>query len=355
MKIQITTFLLILLSLTTFSQTYNSPESIEFDYANNRWLIANNSGGNILARSTSGVLSYFVTGVAGPHGIEIVDDTLYVCSGGILKAYNLISAAPIFSINLGATFLNGITHDANYLYISDFSAKKIFRFDMATRAFSVFVTGLAKSPNGIIYDAPNNRCVFVNWGASAPIMAFDVTTATVSTVTTTALGNCDGIAKDGAGNYYVSSWTLNGISMFNNTFTGGPTTVVTGLSSPADIFYNVLSDTLGVPNSGSGNNTTYHYFGVTSINENNNLFKLNIHPNPIINFCELSYELQEQGKVTISLFDTKGEMVKTILTEQQRKGVHSITTDFSEFTAGNYVIVISNGKYTKTNKLMIVE
>ena len=138
-----------------------------------------------------------------------------------MKAYNLISAAPIFSINLGATFLNGITHDADYLYITDFSAKKIYRFDLVTIAFTVFVTGLAKSPNGIIYDQPNNRCVFVNWGTAAPIMAFDITTAAVSTITTTTLGNCDGIAKDGAGNYYVSSWTLNGISRFNNTFTGG--------------------------------------------------------------------------------------------------------------------------------------
>ena len=355
MKIIYTALLLIFISLTGFAQTYNSPESIEFDYANNRWLIANNNGNNILARNSAGTLSIFVPSVTGPHGIEVVNDTLYVCSGTTLKAYNINTAAQIFSINLSATFLNGITHDANYLYITDFSAKKIFRFDMATRAFSVFITGLAKSPNGIIYDAPNNRCVFVNWGASAPIMAFDVTTATVSTVTTTTLGNCDGIAKDGAGNYYVSSWTLNGISMFNNTFTGGPTTVVTGLSSPADIFYNVLSDTLGVPNSGSGNNTTYHYFGVTSINENNNIFKFNIHPNPVFKTAELIYDLQTQGKVTISLFDTKGELVKTILAAQQLKGVHSTTADFSGVASGSYLIVMSNGNNTTTKKLMIIE
>jgi hypothetical protein len=38
--------------------------------------------------------------------------------------------------------------------------------------------------------------------------------------------------------------------------------VVTGLSNPADIFYNTITDTLGVPNAGSGNTTSYHYLGI---------------------------------------------------------------------------------------------
>ena len=62
-----------------FAQAYNSPESVEFDYAHNRWLIANNSGNNILARSSAtGAVTLFATCSGGPHGIEIVNDTLYV-------------------------------------------------------------------------------------------------------------------------------------------------------------------------------------------------------------------------------------------------------------------------------------
>ena len=347
--------LLLLATFTSFAQTYNSPESIEYDYTNNRWLIANNSGNNILARNTSGVLSYFVTSVSGPHGLEIVDDTLYVCSGSTLKAYNLTTAAPIFSISLGASFLNGITHDANYLYITDFSAKKIYRFDLVTRAFTVFITGLAKSPNGIIYDQPNNRCVFVNWGTAAPIMAFDITTAAVSTITTTTLGNCDGIAKDAAGNYYVSSWSLNGISRFNNTFTGGPTTVVTGLSSPADIFYNVLSDTLGVPNSGSGNNTTYHYFGVTAINESSNeQFSFSVNPNPVISKVELTYELKEKSRIKVSLCNVNGSFIKTILEEVQERGIQSRSIILDGILPGNYLLLISNGSKRARKKIIVV-
>ena len=349
----------ILFSVAGFSQAYNSPESIEFDYANNRWFIANNGSGQILTRaSATGVRTVFASGIAsGPHGLEIVNDTLYVCDGGNIKMYNINTAASIGTISMSATFLNGITHDNTYLYATDFTAKKIYRINIATRAFSVFVTGLAKSPNGIIYDQPNNRCVFVNWGASAPIMALDVTSAATSTITTTTLSNCDGIAKDGAGNYYVSSWGLNGISRFNNTFTGGPTTVVTGLSSPADICYNLLTDTLGNPNSGSANNTTYHYFGTTTAIDESEKSKFNfsVNPNPIAKSAEIIFETQSEGNVKIELFDVKGQLLKTIVNEVQSKGTHSINFDRSSFSAGNYFFTISTSIGIETKKVVIAE
>lgn len=260
-----TLFASLLFVITCYAQTnYNSPESIEFDYTNNRWLIANRAAGNILARSSAtGTLSVFTTLPNAPYGIEIVGNTLYACDGASIKGYDLTTATEVFNVNIGATFLNGITHDNNgNLYATDFTAKKIYRVKIATQQYTTFVTGLAKSPNGIIYDQPNNRCVFVNWGSNAPIMAVNLTDSTTSTLTSTTLSNCDGIAKDGLGNYYVSSWGLNGISKFNNTFSSGPITVVTGLSNPADIFYNTVTDTLGAPNAGSGNTTTYHYLGV---------------------------------------------------------------------------------------------
>ena len=348
----------ILFSVAGFSQAYNSPESIEFDYANNRWLIANNSGNNILSRSSvTGVVTVFAPCTGGPHGIEIVNDTLYVNAGGNIKLFNINTAASLGTIAMGAAFLNGLTHDATYLYSTDFSAKKIYRINIATRAFSVFVTGLAKSPNGIIYDQPNNRCVFVNWGAAAPIMAFDVTTGVVSTPMTTTLGNCDGITRDPAGNYYISSWTGNKITRFTSAF-ASPTTVVTGLDSPAEIFYNILTDTLGNTNSGATlNNTTYHYFGsATAIDESEkSKFKFLVNPNPIAKTAEIKFELKSEGNVKIELYDVKGQLVKTIVNQTQSIGMHSINFDRSSLSAGNYFFTISTSVGTETKKVVIVE
>lgn len=347
-------------SFTGFSQTYNSPESIEFDYVNNRWLIANNNGNNILSRNSStGALTIFAPCSGGPHGIEIVNDTLYVNAGGSIKLFNVNTGAALGTISMGATFLNGLTHDNTYLYSTDFSAKKIYRVNIATRAFSVFVaaTGGTSSPNGIIYDAANNRCVFVGWGSSSPIKAMDVTTGAVTTIISSTLGNCDGITRDLAGNYYISSWTGNKITRYTSTFTS-PTTVVTGLTNPAEIFYNTLTDTLGNTNSGTANNTTYHYFGsAAGITELSSAGKLNlsVSPNPIVKSAEINYELPEGGMVIIELFDINGKLVKSIANEEQAKGKQTTFMSRTSLSPGTYLLKIQSGSYQETKRVIITE
>ena len=164
-KLLLYTFLFF--TLIAFAQTYSGLESAEFDYANDRWLIANTTSHQVLARNSAGVLTVFATGlVSGPYGIEIVGDTLYCCSGASVKGYSLATGANVFNLNVGATFLNGMTHDnSGNLYATDFSAKKIFKINIATQAFSAVASSLVQSPNGIIFDEANNRCVFVNWGS----------------------------------------------------------------------------------------------------------------------------------------------------------------------------------------------
>ena len=66
------------------------------------------------------------------------------------------------------------------------------------------VSNTVSTPNGIVYDGENNRLIFVNWGSNAAIKAVDLSDNSVSTLTTTTLGNCDGIDNDSYGNYYVS-------------------------------------------------------------------------------------------------------------------------------------------------------
>ena len=358
MKKSFSLILLLFIHFGGFSQTYSSPESLEFDYSNDRWLISNKSANNILARSSAtGDLTIFATGISSPHGIEIANDTVYVCSGSSLRAFELSTGAPVFSINLGATYLNGITHDSTYLYITDFSAKVIYRFNMQTRDFAVYIPGLAKSPNGIIFDSINNRCVFVNWGSNAPVMAFDVTTGAVSTITPTTLSNCDGIAIDGARNFYISSWGLNGISKFDNSFSFPPLTVVTSLSNPADIFYNVISDTLGVANSGSMSNTTYHYFGTSTglVDILPLHYSFDISPNPILNAAAVSFELSERTEISLSIYDLKGQLVQTLFEGNMETGKHEVNFLRNNLTNGTYLIKMSGLNLMETKKLIFLD
>ncbi|MFN5323292.1 MAG: SMP-30/gluconolactonase/LRE family protein [Bacteroidota bacterium] len=337
------------LSTAVVAQSYSSPESVEFDYANNRWFISNNGNGQILTRnSATGALAVFATGIpSGPHGLEIVGDTLYACDGSTLKAYEIQTATLVFNINLGASFLNGITHDnSGNLYITDFSTKRIYRFNTSNRTYSVFVsnTGSA-SPNGIVFDDANNRCVYVNWGSNAPIKAVDLSTGTVSTLATTNLGSCDGITKDNAGNYYVSSWsTTSKITRFNNDFTASTAVVTTGLSNPADIFYNVLTDTLGVPNSGTGNNTAYYYFGSTT-----GLSNQTQEPSPFhhqLSHGSLIVRFNELTSAAWQLVNQHGQTVQSGIVGNDI----GFTTSLSNLPNGNYLIRVQLGKqfYTRS-------
>jgi sugar lactone lactonase YvrE len=234
------------------AQSYNSPESVEHDPAGNRYFISNKGAGEILQRNGSGVLSVFTSLPSSPAGLHIAGNTLYVCDGARVKGYDLNSAAEVMNINLGATFLNGITGDGgNNLYVTDFTAKKIYRIDIAAQTFNLFVPTLTKTPNGIIYDGANNRLVFVTWGSNAPIYQVDLADSSATQVLATTLGSCDGITRDSQGNYYVTAWATNSMYKFDSSFSAAPAQFTTGLSSPADICFNAAGDTIAIPNSGN--------------------------------------------------------------------------------------------------------
>ncbi len=241
-----------------FAQTYSGPESVEYDPTGHRYFVSNTQSGQILARDASGNLSVFVNNVSpSPYGLEMAWGNLYACCGGKIYGYDM-SGTQIFNVNLGATFLNGIAHDnSGNLYATDFSAKKIYRININTSSYNVFVQTAqlpSNSPNGIIWDQGQNRLLVVTWSSNAPILAVSVADSSVTTIASTSLSSCDGIAEDGAGNFYVSNWGSQSVVKFPNDFST-QTTVMTGLHNPADIFYNIYTDTLAVPNSSTSSNT----------------------------------------------------------------------------------------------------
>ena len=261
----------------------NGPESIDFDPINNRYLIANKNDGKIMQRSSNGTISQFIGGISpNPYGIEVVGTTVYACCSGKVLGFDLTTGLQVFSVNLGASFLNGITHDnSGNLFVTDFSAKKIYRIKIATQTFNLFAQNLTQSPNGIIYDAPSNSLVFVSWGSSAKIKRCSLVDSTVTTLLTTSYTNIDGIARKANGDFYISTWGTNSVYKYNNDFTTTPVSIVSGLSSPADIYYNDLTDTLAIPN--SGNNTLTFVGQSTVALLEQNASELAIYPNPSAN------------------------------------------------------------------------
>ncbi|MDP2388300.1 MAG: T9SS type A sorting domain-containing protein [Bacteroidota bacterium] len=331
------------------AQTLNGPESIEFDPNDGKYFVGNTGTGAILKLSANGTLQNFATGVAsGPYGLELVGDTLYACSGGNIKMINRVTGVTIATVTMGGTFMNGITHKGNNLYVTDFSAKKIHRFNLTTRQHNIFCSTInSKTPNGIIYDDINDRLVYCCWGTNAPVHAISFSDSTVTQIGTTTLGNCDGIAMNCSGNFYIASWSPNRVTKFSPTFTTPTTFMSTGISSPADIYYNRAQDSLYVPN---GNNTVKKAGDLSctvSLSEN---FKDRsypvLFPNPAgntINF--LKEELTETTECVIC--DLQGKVMKKLILS-----VTNTSIDISDLKSGMYIVMLRSANKNIIYKLI---
>ena len=338
-------FVFFIFSIASFSQIYSGPESVEFDSGRNRWLVANTSSHQIIARDSVGTLSVFATGIgSGPYGIEIVGDTIFCCSGASIKGFLLSSGTQVFNLNVGATFLNGITHDnSGNLIVTDFTAKTIYKISIAAQTYAIVASGLSQSPNGIIFDANNNRCVLVNWGTNAPIKAIDLTTFAVSNVINTTLSNCDGIARDGQGRYYVSNWGSQSVVRYDSSFITPPITVATSLSSPADICYDPIHDILAIPN--SGNNTVIFVdFSTVGVKEIENNYDVSVFPNPANE--KLFFHSAFNEIESISVFNSNAQEIQLKIISIENGDVQ---VDVSTLTRGNYFyrVIGKNGNEKK--------
>jgi hypothetical protein len=334
---------LALLALCTFSlsaQSFSSPESVEYDDAGQRWFVGQNGSGQIHVYSPgSNTLQSFASGLtSGPHGMEILGNVLYVCDGGSLRGFDLTSGAQVFTMNLSATFLNGITTDGSlYLFATDFSAKKIYRICPSANTFNIMAT-TTYAPNGIYYDAANGRCVFVNWGTNAKIQAMAMSDSVITTLYTfSGVGNIDGITRDAAGYWYVSTWGGNALRMFDPTFSTAPTSVMTGLSSPADLDINLAGDSIGIPNSGNANNVVFYTLS-TGIQQHTPQSSGTAYPVPATENARIVIAQTVQNG-TCEVYDMTGKLISS-----KNFSGNSCEVSRDNLPNGTYMVTIREGE-----------
>ncbi len=325
-------------SVSLTAQVFNAPESVEYDAANNRWFIGQN-GSNVIHTYSpgSGTLSAFASVSSGPHGMEIMGNTLYACDGGSIKGFDLTTGSQVFNLSLGATFLNGLATDGStYLFATDFTAKNIYRICPSANTYNI-MTSTTYSPNGIYYDAANARCVFVNWGASARIQAMAMSDSTITTLYTSTTSNMDGITRDAAGYWYVSTWGGNALRMFDPTFSAAPTSVMTGLSSPADIDINAAGDSIGIPNSGNANNVVFYALS-TGIQAPIQSAAGEAYPNPATESSRIVIKDNVQN-ATCEVYDMNGKLISS-----KNFSGNSCEIGRDNMAEGTYMVILREGE-----------
>jgi sugar lactone lactonase YvrE len=292
--------------------------------------------------------------LAAAYGMEIFDNHLFAIHSNRVKVFDLATNALVQNVNItGAGFLNGMASDGvARVWVTDFSTKKIHQIDftdLANPVTTLLSNNTTTTPNGIVYDEANNRLVFVAWGSNAPIKALDLTDNTITTLATTTLGNCDGIDKDGLGNYFVASWSPNRITKYSPDFSVSEIiTVAGGLSSAADICYANEIDTLAIPNSG---NTTVVYVGFD--NTPNNIINQGLNSDfSVATFndrWEIAHFSAAQKNINCLLLDNQG---KVIVSEKWllENATNRLIIPNNTLPAGTYFLTFPDSK-TKAIKL----
>ncbi len=82
---------------------------------------------------------------------------------------------------------------------------------------------------------------------------------------------------------------------------------------------------------------------------------LHIYPNPINNQCNINYALNQKSKVSISLYDVTGRLVKNMVDESKNPGNHNNVFDITNLPQGVYFIRLSIESHSITKKVVFIK
>lgn len=364
LKISVFISAFLFLVTSVFSQ-FATPESVTFDSVYNRWLVTNSTG-VIKQRTADGSVSDFAPAGSGTHGIRIYNNTAFVCMQNRIKGFALTNGAEVFNVQLtGASFLNGLgISSSGIAYISDFTGQRIYKLNLNTQVWWIYVPAAGGQPNGVYVDTPRNRLLVCFWGSNAAIKQVNLSDSSITTITNTGYNNCDGIYLDKYDNVYISSWGPSPakILRYDINFSLPAAIVInSGLSNPADIFINKSRDTLCVPNSGS-NTVTFHNIGnISGVQLVNSNIPLNYklfqnYPNPFNPATKIKFDIAETGKnVNLSVYNTAGQLVSQLLNETLTTGTYEINFDAGYLPSGVYYCRLKAGSYNGIKKLVLIK
>jgi serine protease len=80
---------------------------------------------------------------------------------------------------------------------------------------------------------------------------------------------------------------------------------------------------------------------------------LGMYPNPVSKTGTITYRLEKNSSVELSLYNVMGEKIKTLESGKQVAGEHNMTVDVSNIPSGNYFVRLRASDVTEVQKLVI--
>jgi alpha-amylase len=79
------------------------------------------------------------------------------------------------------------------------------------------------------------------------------------------------------------------------------------------------------------------------------------YPNPFNPSTRVRYDLPQTGRVNLTVFNTLGQVVKTLVHEEQQAGFYEVRFDGSNMASGLYYYKLQTESYTATRKLLLIK
>ena len=88
----------------------------------------------------------------------------------------------------------------------------------------------------------------------------------------------------------------------------------------------------------------------------NNLVLYQNYPNPFNPITTISYQIQKSGNINIEIYNIKGQLVETLVNEQQTSGSYSVTWDAKGCSSGIYLYKLKmNGKSESVRRCLLLK
>jgi hypothetical protein len=91
-----------------------------------------------------------------------------------------------------------------------------------------------------------------------------------------------------------------------------------------------------------------------SVPEFNNVLSANF-PNPFNPTTTISYQLAEKGNVSIEIYNTKGQLVETLVDGEKTSGQHKAVWNAETQSSGIYFYKITSNQFSETKKMVLLK
>jgi hypothetical protein len=79
------------------------------------------------------------------------------------------------------------------------------------------------------------------------------------------------------------------------------------------------------------------------------------YPNPFNPTTNINFSIVDMGHVTLTVYNSLGQEVSTLVNEVLEGGNYDVTFDASDLTSGVYYYTLKAGDFVSTKKLMLVK